>query len=139
MSASVPPSKSVPSRIQVYRAGGYAAAFVITAAAYWFAPRYPWLVPPANALVLYIGTRLGIPTDWIVQLALAMIASARPERAMQITSSALKSLPPGAHADATRSLLQSLPPGAMAAAGVVLVPDPDNPLTAPPPPPPLGR
>jgi hypothetical protein len=136
MSGSIPPSKSVPPRVQAYRYGGYAVAFVITAAAYWFAPRYPWLVPPANALVLWIGTRLGIPTDWIVQLALAMIASARPERAMQITADALKSLPPGAHADATRNLLQSMPPDAMAAAGVVLVPDPDHPISEPPP---LGR
>ena len=117
------------------RAGGVVAAVLVSAATVWLAPQYPIVVPLAQGIVLWLGAALGIPLQPILQLGLAIIAAKQPDRAVEIATNALKSLPPEAAADAARTLMESMPaPPPLGGVPVVLVPDPEHPLTAPPPP-----
>jgi hypothetical protein len=132
MTASVPPSKSVPQRVQWLRAGGVVCAVLVSVAAALLAPQYPVIVPAAQLVVWWIGKSLGMPIQPIVQLALATLAATKPERAVQIATDALRSLPP----ESAHTLVpSSVPP---AAAEVVLLMNTD-PTAPPPPPPPRGH
>lgn len=103
------------TKLRVWRALGLAVMFAVSIGSIALAPRYPWIVLPANVLCAWIGKALGIPVEAVMQAALRAWG---PEKVADLAVKAISSMPPEAQTTATGRIIASIRPAAASAANV---------------------
>jgi hypothetical protein len=122
-------------KMMLYRALATTATSAVGALLAYLAVVYPWLAPLLTGLATGAGTLIGklwgIPVDGVLSAAIATMNS---DRAVKVTSQALRSMPPAVAEETTRKMLASIPPAPTAPVAITILGDPAHADTDLPPP-----